>query len=179
MAAAFSAQGFHSTLDAAPTFSMTTRRGPPAIFNGASPRRIEVDAVGFCRDGDERRGLRLAPRRFGLVDVGGAGEPGDRDGADIGDREAVTVRVVLSILDWRCIALPPLKRRCKAGGSWYPRRTYPFDFLYLRLFIFAASAIHGIQPVEGCCHSQSKKWTIAPTAPPSLGAEPIPTSRMV
>src|SRR5258706_8534853 len=79
------------------------------------------------------------------------------------------IRVVLSILDWRCIALPPLKRRCKAGGSWYPRRTCPFDFLYLRPFIFAASAVHGIQPVEGCCHSQSKKWTIAPTAPPSLG----------
>ena len=39
----------------------------PAIFDGASPRRIEVDPVGLCRDGDERRGLRLAPRRFGLV----------------------------------------------------------------------------------------------------------------
>jgi hypothetical protein len=56
---------------------------PPAIFNGASPRRIEVDPVGLCGDGDERRGLRLAPRRVRLVDVGGAGEPGDRDGADI------------------------------------------------------------------------------------------------
>ena len=43
---------------------------PPAIFNGASPRRIEVDPVGLCRDGDERRGLRLAPRRFGLVGFG-------------------------------------------------------------------------------------------------------------
>jgi hypothetical protein len=60
---------------------------PPTIFNGASPRRIEVDPVGLCRDGDERLGLRLAPRRFGLVDVGGVGEPGDRDGVDIGDRE--------------------------------------------------------------------------------------------
>jgi hypothetical protein len=67
---------------------------PPAIFNGASPRRIEVDPVGLCRDGDERRGLRLAPRRAGLVDVGGAGEPGDRDGADIGDREVGVQRLL-------------------------------------------------------------------------------------
>jgi hypothetical protein len=67
---------------------------PPAIFNGALPRRIEVDPVGFCRDSNERRGLRLAPRRFGLVDGGGAGEPGDRDGADIGDREVGVQRLL-------------------------------------------------------------------------------------
>ena len=64
------------------------------MFNGASPRRVEVDAVGLCRDGDERRRLRLAPRRVGLVDVGGAGEPGDRDGADIGDREVGVQRLL-------------------------------------------------------------------------------------
>jgi hypothetical protein len=40
---------------------------PPAIFNGASRRRIEVDAVGLCRDGDQLGGLLLAPRRVGLV----------------------------------------------------------------------------------------------------------------
>jgi hypothetical protein len=66
------------------------------MFNGASPRRVEVDAVGLCRDGDERRRLRLAPRRVGLVDVGGAGEPGDRDGADIGDREVGVQRLLKS-----------------------------------------------------------------------------------
>ena len=67
---------------------------PPAIFDGASPRRVEVDPVGLCRDGDERGGLRLAPRRVRLVDVGGAGEPGDRDGADIGDREVGVQRLL-------------------------------------------------------------------------------------
>src|SRR5215469_10946653 len=56
---------------------------PPAIFDDASPWRIEVDAVGLRGDGDELGGLQLAPCRVGLVDIGSAREPGDRDVADV------------------------------------------------------------------------------------------------
>src|SRR5262249_16403052 len=59
---------------------------PPAIFEDAPRRRIEIDPVGLRPDGDERGSLRLAPSCFGLVDIGGAGEPGDCDGRDIGHR---------------------------------------------------------------------------------------------
>ena len=38
-------------------------------------------------DGDEIGGLQLAPCRVGLVDVGSARKPGDRDVADVGDCE--------------------------------------------------------------------------------------------
>jgi hypothetical protein len=56
---------------------------PPAIFEGASPRRVEVDAIGLCRDGDERRSLRLAPCPVRLVDVGtpSSGESTSRSGS--------------------------------------------------------------------------------------------------
>jgi hypothetical protein len=61
-------------------------------------------------------------------------------------------------------------------GEYAPRargdKNFPAGPLYLRPFIFAASAIHGIQRIEGRCHSQSKEWTIAPTTPRSLGVEP-------
>ena len=59
----------------------------PAIFEDAPRWRIEVDPVGLRPDGDERSSLWLAPSRFGLVDVDGASEPGDRDGGDVGNRE--------------------------------------------------------------------------------------------
>src|SRR5215469_14153512 len=45
---------------------------PPAIFEDAPRRRIEIDPVGLCPDGEERRSLRLAPSHFDLVDIGGA-----------------------------------------------------------------------------------------------------------
>jgi hypothetical protein len=48
---------------------------PPAIFEDAPRWRIEVDPVGLRPDGDERASLRLAPFRFGLVDIGGARDP--------------------------------------------------------------------------------------------------------
>jgi len=60
---------------------------PTAIFDDALPWRIQVGAVGLCGDGDKLGGLRLAPCRVGLVDVGNARKPGDRDVADVGDRE--------------------------------------------------------------------------------------------
>src|SRR6516162_4381412 len=50
---------------------------PPAIFDGAPRVRVDVYAVGFRPDGDRRRGLPLAPPRFGLVDIGSAHEPRD------------------------------------------------------------------------------------------------------
>src|SRR5271166_6890375 len=74
-------------------------RGSGRLFR-PRPGRLERTCINegglsvSCIDGDERRRLRLAPRRFGLVDVGGAGEPGDRDGADIGDREVGVQRLV-------------------------------------------------------------------------------------
>src|SRR5215472_14865892 len=66
MAAAFSAQGFHSTLDRAPTFSMTMQRRHPRSSRTHCAERIEVDPVGLRPDGDERGSLRLAPSCFGL-----------------------------------------------------------------------------------------------------------------
>jgi len=62
MAAAFSAQGFRTTLDRAPTFSM-----------------METSAA-VCG--------------FGHVDIGVAGEPGDCDGCDIGNREVGVERLL-------------------------------------------------------------------------------------
>ena len=61
--------GYRRFSGAGPTTSLVVGRGG---FDSASPRRVEIDAVGLCRDGDERRGLRLAPCRVGLVDVGAA-----------------------------------------------------------------------------------------------------------
>ena len=59
---------------------------PTAIFDDALPWRIQVGAVGLCGDGDKLGGLRLAQCRVGLVDVGGARKPGDRDVADVGEK---------------------------------------------------------------------------------------------
>ena len=69
---------------------------PPAIFDGAPRRRIQVYAVGLRPDGDERRGLLLAPRSFGLIDIGGAGEPRDRHGGYVGDGEVAVQRLLES-----------------------------------------------------------------------------------
>ena len=94
MAAAFSAQGFHTTLDGGAVLFDDDAAPPPAIFNAALLRRIEVDAVGLRRDGDECRGLRLAPCRVGLVDIGGAREPADCDASNIGNRKVGVQRLL-------------------------------------------------------------------------------------
>src|SRR4029077_11981612 len=71
-------------------------RSPPRGCDGAPRRRIQVYAVGLRPDGDERRGLLLAPRSFGLIDVGGAREPGDRHGGYIGDGKVAVQRLLES-----------------------------------------------------------------------------------
>ena len=60
------------------------------------------------------------------------------------------IRVVLSILDWRCIALPPMKRRCKrvARGTRGARTLSIFSICSARLRLPAQRFVPDL-PLEG------------------------------
>jgi hypothetical protein len=60
----------------------------------------------------------------------------------------------------------PLKRR-KSGSLAVPAPTYSVDFVDPHHFKLAAPAIHGVEPAERYCHSQSKEQTLAAAAPRS------------
>jgi hypothetical protein len=70
------------------------------------------------------------------------------------------------------IGAAPAEATTQSGSRSVPEKgTYSVDFLDLRRFKFTAQAIHGIQPVERCCHSQPREQTIAPGGPTKLGGQ--------